>query len=268
MLSSKDIVDNQQVEIIKLSRIIAEADQERSRQKNELSSVLAERNLLTSQVVKRNAELEAVYSQIKVQRNNLRMGEVQYDRLMESIFQLQKEIVASVRDKQMVMSRMVDYSDLKRQHAQLQRELSELQVKSRALYDELEFPMNIHRWRLLESSDPDRFEMIHRIQELQKQLIERSDAVVEREGKIKEQERVYVELKAALSRQPGPEVEEQILLYQQTLKDKVKQLHAMEDELDMYRQQVSIFKNEISAIDCEMDKLKKRWFKTVRARVQ
>lgn len=73
-----------------------------------------------------------------------------------------------------------------------------------------------------------------------------------------------MELKNIISRQPGPEVEEQILVYQQTLKDKVKQLHAMDEELDMYRQQVGKFKEEINDIEAEIAKIKKRWFKTQR----
>ena len=266
VLSSKDIVENQQQEIIKLSRIITEADQERSRQKNELISVLSERNLLTSQVVKRNAELEAVYSKIKVQRNSLRMGERQYDKLMSEIFAWQKELVRFIKDKERVINRMSDFGDLKQKEAQLQRELMNLKVKSRALYDELDLPMNIHRWRLLESSDPDRYELIGRIQELQRQLIERADAVTAKEEQIKAQEKVYMELKTVISRQPGPEVEEQILVYQQTLKDKVRQQRAMEEELDMYREQVAVFNHEIAAIDAEMDRLKKKWFRSVKIR--
>ena len=37
-----------------------------------------------------------------------------------------------------------------------------------------------------------------------------------------------MELKSVIARQPGLEVEEQLLVYQQTLKDKVKQLSAMD----------------------------------------
>jgi hypothetical protein len=46
---------------------------------------------------------------------------------------------------------------------------------------------------------------------------------------IQEKEKIYVELKNIIARQPGPEVEEQVFVYQQTLKDKVKQLRSMEE---------------------------------------
>jgi len=71
-----------------------------------------------------------------------------------------------------------------------------------------------------------------------------------------------MELKNIISRQPGPEVEEQVLVYQQTLKDKNKQLAAMNEELDMYRQQVASFKEEILSLDKDMAQCKKAWLKS------
>jgi DNA repair ATPase RecN len=172
-----------------------------------------------------------------------------------------------VKDKQGVVDHMSDYEKLKQEEAVLQKELTNYQVKCRVLYDELELPLNIHRWRALESSDPGSYELVCRIQELQRQLIAKTDAVTAKDFEIKAQEQGYIDLKGVISRQPGPEVEEQILVYQQTLKDKVKQMRAMEEELSMYRQQVSVFNSEMNVVDGEMDTLKKSWFKSVKMRV-
>ena len=48
--------------------------------------------------------------------------------------------------------------------------------------------------------------------------------VVEKELLIQEKEKLYTELKQILQRQPGPEVAEQLQIYQQTLKDKTKHM--------------------------------------------
>jgi predicted RNase H-like nuclease (RuvC/YqgF family) len=53
----------------------------------------------------------------------------------------------------------------------LQRELLSERTKVKALSEELENPMNVHRWRKLEGSDPGTLEMIQKIQTLQKRLI-------------------------------------------------------------------------------------------------
>ena len=45
---------------------------------------------------------------------------------------------------------------------------------------------------------------------------------------IQEKEKLYVELKQILQRQPGPEVAEQLQIYQQTLKEKTKQMKVRE----------------------------------------
>lgn len=142
---------------------------------------------------------------------------------------------------------------------QLEKEILSERVKSSTLRDELEKPMNVHRWRVLESSDPKRFEKISQIQLLQKQLIVKAAHVTELDLLIQEKEKVYIELKNIIARQPGPETEEQVLIYQQTLKDKKKQLRAMDEELHMYREQIQSFKDDISHIDGKMTQLKKQW---------
>lgn len=55
------------------------------------------------------------------------------------------------------------------------------------------------------------------------------------------------------------------MVYQQTLKDKVKQYASMNDELEMYRMQVSQFKDEIARTDDEVGVLKKKYFKMRKA---
>ena len=55
--------------------------------------------------------------------------------------------------------------------------------------------MNVHRWRKLEGSDPATYEMIQKIQTLQKRLIMKTEEVVEKDLLIQEKEKLYVELK-------------------------------------------------------------------------
>ena len=83
--------------------------------------------------------------------------------------------------------------------------------------------------------DPQRFGMIRKIHSLQKQLIGKTEEVVEKDLLIQEKEKLYVELKNILARQPGPEVAEQLSVYQQNLKEKTRQMKAMASELNMYQ---------------------------------
>jgi hypothetical protein len=264
VLSSEQIIENQHVEVLKLTRIIEEADLERQRQSNELIAIISERNLLTAQVVKRNFELGEMYDKIKVQRSNLRIGEQHFFKILGTQRTLQSELIAVIKKHNSTIDTLGGLESVKRKVLKLEKELLQEQSKRQALTDELARPMNVHRWRVLESSDPQRFERIRQIQSLQKELIDKADEVVEKDLLIQEKEKIYVELKNIISRQPGPEVEEQVMTYQLTLKDKQKQLSAMNNELDMYRLQVQTYKDEIEEIDRRISQLKKGWKKSKR----
>ena len=56
-------------------------------------------------------------------------------------------------------------------------ELLRERTKCRALAEELENPMNVHRWRKLEGSDPASYELIQKVQALQKRLIEKTEDI-------------------------------------------------------------------------------------------
>jgi hypothetical protein len=58
---------------------------------------------------------------------------------------------------------------------------------------------------------------------------------VEKDLLIQEKEKLYIELKNILARQPGPEVADQLSVYQGNLREKTKQMKAMAAELNMYQ---------------------------------
>lgn len=59
-------------------------------------------------------------------------------------------------------------TDLRQEVFHLERDLTRERLKCRALEEELQNPLNIHRWRKLEGSDPDVLELLRKVQILQK----------------------------------------------------------------------------------------------------
>ncbi|XP_059175369.1 cilia- and flagella-associated protein 58-like isoform X2 [Physella acuta] len=259
-LESKSHIEAQEAEEKKLLAIIREADAERVRQKKELDQVISERDILGTQLVRRNDELALLYEKIKIQQSVLNKGEIQYNQRLEDIRILKLEIKKMRREKVILQKSVANVEDLRREVYHIQRELLRERTRCKALEEELENPMNIHRWRKLEGSDPATFEMIQKIQTLQKRLIQKTEEVVEKELLIQEKEKLYLELKHILARQPGPEVAEQLAIYQQTLKEKTKQMKGMASELNMYEAQVAEYKYEIERIARELQEVKKKYF--------
>ena len=66
-------ITSQKSEIEKLNHIINEADSERVRQKQEYEIVVNERDILGTQLIRRNDELSLLYEKIKIQQ--VRNGE-------------------------------------------------------------------------------------------------------------------------------------------------------------------------------------------------
>ena len=165
-------------------------------------------------------------------------GQRAYAERVEDIQALHVDI-AALRSELAVLKASVQNIDLLRHEAlQLNREVLHERTKVRALSEELDQQMNVHRWRKLEGSDPATYSMIQRAHALQKTLIRKTEEVASKDQLIQEKEKLYVELKNILARQPGPEVAEQLSVYQTNLREKTKQMKAMAAELNMYHSQV------------------------------
>ncbi|KAG2452279.1 hypothetical protein HYH02_003303 [Chlamydomonas schloesseri] len=253
-------ISSQKAEIDKLNHIINEADQERIRQKKEYDIVVNERDILGTQLVRRNDELALLYEKIKIQQSTLSKGQIQYRDRLNEIRVLKVKLADLKRELHILKSSVSNIDVLKREVHQLGRELLQERTKVKALSEELENPLNVHRWRKLEGSDPGTYEMIQKIQTLQKRLISKTEEVVEKDLLIQEKEKLYTELKNILARQPGPEVAEQLSIYQANLREKTKQMKAMASELNMYQAQVNEYKYEIERLVRELNEMKRKYF--------
>jgi chromosome segregation ATPase len=173
---------------------------------------------------------------------------------------LKLEVKKLRRERGLLSKSVSNVEELKRELYHCQRELLRDRTRCKALEEELENPMNIHRWRKLEGSDPSTYEMIQKIHTLQRRLIQKTEELVEKELLVQEKEKLYMELKQILQRQPGPEVAEQLQIYQQTLKEKTKQMKSMASELNMYESQVSEYKMDIERLEQELQEVKKKYY--------
>ncbi|NWI16614.1 CFA58 protein, partial [Crypturellus soui] len=258
-VETKHFIEKQEAEERKLLKIISEADAERLKQKKELEQVISERDILGSQLVRRNDELALLYEKIKIQQSILNKGETQYRQRMEDIRLLKLEIKKLRREKGVLCKSVANVEELRQEVYHMQKELLRERTRCRALEEELENPLNVHRWRKLEASDPSTYELIQKIQRLQRQLISKTGEVIEKELLLQEKEKLYVELKHVLARQPGPEAAEQLQLYRHTLREKTKQLKVLSSELNMYESQSQEYKYEIERLANELLNVKKKY---------
>merc|ERR1712032_404759 len=254
---AESTIEKQHAEIGKLTSIIQKLEDDTIQQHKEYDQVINERDILGTQLIRRNDELALLYEKLKIQQSTLNKGEAQYNDRTQDIRLMKLQIQDLTRKLKISMDMAAQVPELKREVKALYNDLIKERDKVKNLSDDLETPMNVHRWRKLEGTDPTANEMRRKIEKLQKSLIKKTEEVVEKELDVQANKKLCVELKNILARQPGPEVAEQLSVYQQNFKEKTRQMKSMAAELNMFQAQTNEFKYEIQRLEQENSDLKR-----------
>ena len=75
--------------------------------------MISERDILGTQLVRRNDELALLYEKIKIQQSMLNKGEVQYNQRLEDIRVLKLEIKKLRREKTILQKSVANVEDLR-----------------------------------------------------------------------------------------------------------------------------------------------------------
>lgn len=229
-------------------------------QKREYDHALHERDVLGTSLIQKEEEMKLMFENMKIQESTQRRGELQYNARVEDIRILNLKVKELSRLLAIAQGGQAGVDDMSKQLMALQKDYMREQQKVKALSDELETPLNVHRWHKLEGSDPEAYELLQQLQILQKRLLQKSDEVVNRNALIRDLEHRQRELEQELARRPGPDVAEKLNFYKSDVIRKEKQIKAMTAELNMHQTQVHDFKNEIERLETELFDYKKRYF--------
>ncbi|KAJ3129075.1 hypothetical protein HK098_002667 [Nowakowskiella sp. JEL0407] len=261
-------IRQQLAEEVKLNQFVKEADMERTRQENAIQVLISERDNLSSQLIRQNEELTKVYDRIKTQQSSLIRSENHYKERVKTISQIHEEIVKLKSQKRFLSQDTSKVNLMKHTICRLRSELIREQTRMKALEEELQNPVNVHRWRKLEGSNPQAYEMIQLLHSLQKKLIEKTQENSQKEALIQQQEETYLRLKAILGKQIGPEALEQVSEYQQILKDKTMQMKHMGTELNMYQAQVREYRYAVFQLDKALGEVRNLYIRTARGKLR
>ena len=235
----------------------AEAD--KLKQHKEYAMVVNERDMLGAQLIKRSDELTNLYEKLKIQQSTLNHGKRVYSKRAASFGVVKRDALALGSELQIMRASAANSNLLKHETAKLQGDLLQERAKVRALSEELESRMNVHRWRRLGGSDPDMYDMVKHMHRLQKQLLEYLKHITGKDRRIQENKRLCVHLKAFNLRPPDSELVGQLTTYQGHLNRKRKQLKAILAELDLHRSEVLFLKLEAETLGAQQAQFKKHF---------
>ena len=90
--SSEEMIKTQESDIARLKYVISEAESEKQKQRKDYEMVINERDILGTQLIKRNEELALLYEKIKIQKSTLKKGEIYYQERLNDIQNIRKHI--------------------------------------------------------------------------------------------------------------------------------------------------------------------------------
>eukprot|EP00828_Plagiopyla_frontata_P004424 TRINITY_DN11593_c0_g1_i1.p1 TRINITY_DN11593_c0_g1~~TRINITY_DN11593_c0_g1_i1.p1 ORF type:complete len:720 (-),score=184.60 TRINITY_DN11593_c0_g1_i1:201-2111(-) len=243
----------------KFTSIFRQSEQQRNELKKEYENIVSERDILGTQLIRRNDESALLYEKIKIQEGTLANGEAEYRERMSDINLLNIKIQDLQREKRIVGAKASQVPKLKGEVNELEKDLILEKTRVKALSEELENPMNQERFRRLEGTDPDSYEMSNKIQTLQRRLIAKTEEVVEKEVILQQKEKNIQELREIMKRQPGIEEAKMISHCQQELKKRTRAMKAMAAELNMNQADVNKYKYEIEKINKEIQEMTRKY---------
>lgn len=174
----ESIIQKQVTEIRRLCSTLRRMDEDMLAQKKEYDEVINERDILGAQLIRQNDELALLHEKVKIQENTLQKGEQQYLARLEDMQLLKLKIQDTQRKLDTVKGGSVNVDAMSKELLRKDKNLVHERVKVKALSEELENPLNVHRWRNLQGSDPTTFELIQKIELLQKRLIKKTEQVI------------------------------------------------------------------------------------------
>jgi chromosome segregation ATPase len=257
---SEGINKAQEEELYRLTLIIKEADEERRKQQKDFEAFVSDRDILGTQLIRRNDEIARLYEKLNIENSALKKGAVQFAEKVREIIELKTNVVELSLKLQSVSKEAYKIKDLKKKIQTLERNLLEEKTKAKALSEELENPMNVHRWRKLEGSDPVAYEMILKTQTLQRRFIQKVAEVKEKDKFIDEKMKLHTEVKRILERQPGPEIAQQLEAHQNRLEAQESQIEIMKDEINAYDLSRKRDEHEIDVLQNELNDYKKKMY--------
>lgn len=157
-----------QMDCDRLTKSINESEDRSRALEKQLEGSNNQRDVLNVKLMEHAAEIAQLNEKLTNAQSALNRSEVQYANRLDDIRLLKIEI-SNLRSQSNTISRgLANTTDMRQEVLQLNRSLTQERIKIKALEQEMTTPMNVHRWRELQGNDPDKMELIDKVQTLQK----------------------------------------------------------------------------------------------------
>ncbi|KAJ1530884.1 hypothetical protein ONE63_005726 [Megalurothrips usitatus] len=166
-------------------------------------AALDERDIIGAQLVRRNDEALLLRRKVDLLEQSMLAGSRELTSAQGAVRLLQLEVRKLRWERSLLARNIAGMPRLERELHRAVQDLTRSQHLARALEDELHTPLNIHRWRRLEGSDPPHLQLLAKVRVLQRRVLAKTEQMVAQEARVRETEALYLELRKASARRPA-----------------------------------------------------------------
>ncbi|EPY20594.1 flagellar associated protein [Strigomonas culicis] len=249
-----------QQQIRQLVKIVSVNDKELSERQKDVLKLITERDLLGTQLIRRNDELALLYEKMRLQQEATVNGEAALHSRVEDVRLLRLKTAEIKRQARLAINRSNMIEEIKNNIKDVDQQLQNEKARTQALAEEIQDPKNLSRWRAIEGKDPSQEELEEKMAQLQKRLITKSEESLEQEMTLQEKERLVAELSGILARQPGPQVAAKLNSYQKDLQKKNTKMKQKASELNMTSTHIEELKYEAERLRRELHDTKRKYY--------
>ncbi|XP_067630514.1 cilia- and flagella-associated protein 58 [Eurosta solidaginis] len=226
-------LEERKKECDRYTKLMQDENQKLSQLKRELDHLRDEKNKVSVAFTKCNEGCVHLKDQLQTLQTAYDQTEKQYSQCQEDLHLMRVEIKNLRTERNVLRRDRENAADLHQELLQIHRLLNQERIKARAMQEELMTPLNIHRWRILQGSDPEKMDLILKIQTLRKQILQQNVSALQQGQALEEAQRLYDALKEFMLKLPSHKIRAELNNVKAILSNKERKLKALIAELQM-----------------------------------
>ncbi|KMQ95066.1 putative coiled-coil domain-containing protein 147 [Lasius niger] len=276
-----------QAEIFDYKKRLAEAETRYRQQQSLFETVRAERNLYSKSLVEAQEEVRDLKSKLKITsqqieqlREDIATKEaslVKEEFLLGRIEKEKEDLKVELKASRVEVSGLrQEIEGAKREEKRLRQAIQQADVDIGRRKKDIDNVMNERdilgtqlvrrndelslQYSRMKGTDPSTFDMVKKVQILQERILKMSTDMMDKERKLRDTEKLYMNLRDVLSRQPDPQAAAGLNKVQNILRKRGEKLKCLVAELNVYEVQLGEYKGDMERMGNEMCELKKKYY--------
>jgi chromosome segregation ATPase len=249
-----------EIEIDKLKVLLVEAEEEKKKKLKEQNLIMNERDILGRQIIKRKQDMNKILKDIKVLQYYIKNSENQFINERNEVEDLEMQLEETKENVKLNHLENEGFITIQEEVEKLNKECWVLKNRNALLKEEIGYVLNVHEWRELKVTQPKKYDLILKLQGLQKKNISEENKLKKLDRDIKDKKNEFKDLKENINRGIGKEGQEKLYKLQEALSQKKQNFSEVLLTMKYAKKKMDSLKVDILKLDTSLDMYKKNYF--------